>query len=256
MSRVSSTMSGKETKIKTPILVPVGLAILILLTASVASIYRLQRRNIADEVQRRLDGVWQLNHVQVVKDAQLLLGLLDFIAKDAELQTSWLTKDTDTLLKRGEDIFQDIKAKFPVTYFKFYNLNKTCFACVHNQRLCGEHIEQFTLDKSIRDKKAVYGIELSKCGALLVRVVYPWEIDGQIVGYIELAEDIETITWALRDSLTVDLVYTVKKDFLERKHWEQGMLKRGRGGDWEEYENFVISHSTIRSVPPVLDQYL
>ena len=258
MSRVSRIMSGKETKIKTPILVPVGLAILILLTASVASIYRLQRRNIADEVQSRLEGVWQLAHVQVEKDAQLLLGLLDFIAKDEQLQAAWFAQDTDALLGRGGEIFKDIQVKFPVTYFKFYKTDKICFACVHNQRVCGEHIEQFTLDKAIQDKKPAYGIELSKCGALLVRVVYPWEIDGEIVGYIELAEDMDTITWDLRETLGVNLIFTINKSYLNRKSWEEGSLKKGRNSNsnWEQYENFVVSHSTLRSMPPALDKYM
>lgn len=256
MSRVSPTMSGKETKIKTPILVPVGLAILILLTASIASIYWLQRRNIEDEVQTRLEGVWQLVHVQVEKDAQLLLGLLDFIAKDEQLQAAWLAEDTDSLLKQGTEIFSEIKAKFPATYFKFHKINKTCFVCIHNQQLCGEHIEQFTLDKAEKDRKPVYGLELSKCGALLVRVVYPWEINGEIVGYIELAEDIDKITWDLRDTLGVNLIFTINKLYLDRKAWERGLLKRERKDNWEQYENFVISHSTLRSMPPALDKYM
>jgi PAS domain S-box-containing protein len=257
LSRATSTMSDKETRIKTPILFPVALAILILLTASIASIYGLQRRNIRDEVQLRLEGVWQLERAQVEKDAQLLLSLLNFTAKDDELQAAWLAKDEESLLERGTVLFEDIKAKFPATYFKFIGLDKTCFVCIHNKKLsCGEHIQQFTLDKAIEDKKPAYGIELSKCGALLVRVIYPWEIDGEIVGYIELAEDIETMTWELRETLGVDLIYTINKVYLDRNLWEQGLLKRGRGGAWEKYENFVVSNRTIRTVPPVLDEYL
>jgi PAS domain S-box-containing protein len=249
-------MSGKEAKIKIPVLVPVGLAIVILLCASIACIYQLQRSNIEREVQSRLDRVWHLVDVHVEKDAQLLTGLLSFTAKDEELQAAWLQNDPELLLKRATAIFEDIQTKFPAAYFRFYKPNKTCYVCVHNKKICGEKVDQFTLNKAERDEKPTYGIELSKCGAILVQVVYPWHIDGELIGYIELGEDIETITWNLRDTLGVNLIFTLNKKYLNRQRWEQGLKKKGKKGDWEQYNNFILSHSTIKHVPPKLDEYL
>ena len=83
-------MERKKEKVKLPILVPLALAILVLLFASIISIYSLQKRNINDGVQRRISGVHKMFQARMEQDSQLLNGLLDYLKRDETLQNASL----------------------------------------------------------------------------------------------------------------------------------------------------------------------
>lgn len=102
-------------RIRLRILVPLALAMVALIGATVWGIYWLQRRHINEEVRSRVKGVEQLLQHELEEQAELLNRLIDFIKRDKNLQSTWLAKDRDALLGHSLPLFEDVRSKYGVT---------------------------------------------------------------------------------------------------------------------------------------------
>ncbi|HDN28014.1 MAG TPA: PAS domain-containing protein [Thioploca sp.] len=249
-------MKPNDKKITKRILIPLSLTLLLLLTISIASIYWLQRVHMNEEIRHNLVEVEQLFRMKLDEDAKVLEGQINLLQLDKNLQKAYLSKDRKTLLHHATPLYKAIHAKHQVTHFYFIDVDKICFLRVHNPPRYGDTIPRFTLADAMRQDAPIYGIELGKFGTFTLRLVYPWRINGKIVGYIELGKEIDHITVALNKILGVELFFTIKKSFIERTHWEEGLKMMGGTGDWTQFSHFVIIDKTMPAVPQTLKDSL
>lgn len=249
-------MKTYEKTITKRILMPLSLTLLILLTMSIASVYWLQRLHLDGEVKRHLEEVEQLFQMKLDEDAKVLESQINLLQLDTNLQTAYLAKDRETLLRKAMPFFKAINTKYQVTHFYFIEVDKTCFLRIHNPPRYGDTIPRFTLAGAMRKNAPVYGIELGKFGTFTLRLVYPWRINDKLVGYIELGKEIEHITVALKKIIGVELFFVIQKFFLNRHDWEEGLTMMGRSGDWEQFRHVVIIDKTMPIMPQAFNESL
>jgi len=249
-------MKKDKQNIKMFVLLPLGSALIILMAISVFFTYALHTRHIHNETQGHLSKVKKLFKMELDEDAQLLSGIIAFLQKDKDLQGAWLAQDRGVLLSDAIPLFKNIHSKHKVTHFYFHGLDRVCFLRVHNPSKHSDDINRFTLAGAVEDGKLHYGLELGPLGTFTLRVVRPWRINGKLVGYIELGEEIEHITSELTETLGVELCFILNKSYLDRAPWEEGMRMLGRESHWEQFPNFVVSSSTFGKIPPALNKCL
>ena len=242
-------MDSKTEKIKTYILVPVGLALLIILMASILSIYWLQQRNMVDDIHHEILEVQELYPRFLNSEAHLLESLIDSFKKNEKLQNAWIAKDRKLLLKGAEEIFSYMRSKYNVTHFYFIDPEKECFLRVHNPGRYGDTIDRFTLEKSRREGVYTHGVELGPFGTFTLRFVYPWKINNRLSGYIELGKEIDHLAPAIASILGVEMFFAIDKQFLDRKAWEEGLRMMKHSGDWDEFDDVIIAHRSIEKIP-------
>ena len=245
-----------KEKIKWRILIPLASALGILFAVSILTAHILHTRRINNQTKKQLSEVNKLFEMEQDEDTLLLKGFISLLQKDNDLRKAWLVKDRKALLKYSMPIFDNIRLQHKITHFYFHDLDSICFLRVHNPSRHGDYIDRFTVHTAARDVKTAYGIELGPLGTLTLRVVHPWQIDGRLVGYIELGEEIEHITSKLKETLGVELCLVIKKSYLTRAEWEEGMKMLGREAQWEQFPNFVISGSTFARLPAAFSKYL
>jgi|GEM_PF-891962 len=238
------------------ILIPLGLTLLILLTVSIVSIYWLQRLHLNEEVERHLKEVEQLFHMKQDEEAKVLESQINLLQLDKNIQTAYLAKDKEALLRHTMPFFNTIQAKYQVTHFYFIEVDKVCFLRVHNPSRYGDIIDRFTLADAKHQNVPVYGIELGRFGTFTLRVVYPWRVNGKLIGYIELGKEIEHITQALKKIFQIELFFTINKSFLKRANWEEGLKMMGRTGNWALLQDAVIIDKTLLAIPKILKKSL
>ncbi|MCK4804211.1 MAG: hypothetical protein KAT88_06620, partial [Spirochaetes bacterium] len=219
-----------EQRIRSRILVPLVLALMILLAGTVSVLYSLQRRHINKKVQSHIDRVDQMFREELDHDAELMSGLIHFLKEDKRLQNAWIEGDRDELLRAAEPLFKDIRSKYRVTHFYFHGLDRVCFLRVHNPARHGDYIARFTMDAAEENREIVHGIELGPFGTFTLRVVHPWRINGTLTGYIELGEEIEHIKPQLKKAVGGELFFTIHKAYLDRVKWKEGLRFTGRAG--------------------------
>ncbi len=250
--KIANKMSTKEPHIKKRILLPITFVIAASLIALVIGINRQHNNTIHKEHIVSVSETQRLFQLELDGDAELFNGLIDFITKDKTLQSTWLAKDRKALLDYVSPIFEDIRSKYRVTHFYFIDLDRVCFLRVHNPPRHGDYIKRHTMAGAVREGKPFYGIELGPFGTFTLRVVHPWHIDGKLVGYIELGEEIEHVTARLKNVLGAELIFVIEKTFLNRGKWEEGLKMLGKTCNWDQLADFVIIDSTIEKTPSAL----
>ncbi|MBI4774281.1 MAG: PAS domain S-box protein [Deltaproteobacteria bacterium] len=245
-------MKKGPEKIKSRILVPLAVVLLVLIGISIISIDRLSGMLIDEEMKDRLKAVQGLFEQELDHDARLLSGLIDGLARNENLRTAWRNKDRELLLHYATSLLEDMRSKYRVTHFYFIQADEVCFLRVHNPPWYGDTISRFTLNEARATNRPNYGIELGPLGTFTLRVVHPWSVDGGPEGFIELGEEIEHLTPALSKILGAELFFMVNKRFLDRGKWREGLTALQRDGQWDLLSDRVVVGRDSKDLRPEL----
>ena len=241
-------------KIKRPILVPLVFAIVLLVGTSVAGMCLLQRWHLHRNTDLHIAEVRKLFQLEVEEDAELLHGLIGMLEREPALRDAWGAEDRERLLRNATPLFEQVRDAHRVTHFYFHRLNGTCFLRVHQPQRHGDRIERFTMAEAIRRDEPVHGIELGPLGTFTLRVVHPWRVEGRLVGYIELGEEIGHVTDEVHTILGGEMVFLIDKSHVEREGWEAGMRMLGRIPDWDQLAGHVVIDATMTEIPQELNE--
>jgi len=106
---------------------------------------------------------------------------------------------------------------------------------VHSPQRYGDRIKRHTLDEAFATQDLVWGVELAASGQFVLRVTKAWLIDGQLVGYIELGENIEHLTRRVKRTTGADLVVAIDKRYLEFDAWSEMQKQLESRVDWNQF---------------------
>nr|MBC8464027.1 hypothetical protein [Deltaproteobacteria bacterium] len=231
------------------------MALAVLLSTSILITYELQRLHIDKNVQANVGSVRQVVLMHLEGITHTLNGLLDFIKEDKYLMAAWLEKDRLAMLRHAGPILTKTLSRQKVTHFYFIGSDKVCFLRVHKPESHGDIIRRYTLDRAQNESRPASGIELGPFGTLTFRVVHPWWVRGELVGFIELGVEIENLAPKLKKILGSDLVFTVNKSYLDRAKWEEGLMMMERSGNWDQFSDYVIFSQTLEEIPAKISQH-
>ena len=235
----------KKANVRLRITIPVIIILAISMSGTIFLFYQHQQNLIRENVRSRIDGLSLAFPGRLANDAELMDGLIDFIKADERLRAAWMAKDRDALLSDAAPILNDLGSKHRITHFYFHGRDRINFLRVHNPPRYGDLIKRHTMAGAAEKQGPAYGIELGPLGTFTLRVVHPWSIDGELAGYIELGEEIEHISPYLKKMLHIDLVFFIKKQFLDRNKWREGLKMMERKGDWDQFRDFIAIDRTL-----------
>ena len=224
-----------------------GLTVLFLALGIVAC--SVQWQHTAADLDNAFMWAHQQYDLELERDADALAGLIGVLGGNAQLQAAWLAQDRDKLLKSAQSTFEGLRRKHRVTHFYFHQPDRTCFLRVHNPPRHGDVITRFTMAEAVKSGGPSHELELGPLGTFTLRVVHPWYVDGEMVGYIELGEEIEHITQRIKSFQGIDTITVVSKRYLEREKWEAGLEMLGRSGDWSRFPDIAVIDSSLREIP-------
>jgi PAS domain S-box-containing protein len=243
-------MIHRPSGIKWRILLPLVMAVLVLLAASLTSIYRLHQRQLDESVATLVEQTRISFEMLVAKEVQMMEAQLDFLQENGRLQRLWESRDREALTQYAAPLFQQLRARYRITHFYLIEPDQVCFLRVHNPARHGDIIERATLARAADRGTTSWGLELGPLGIFALRVVRPWLIDGQTAGYLELGMEINHLTPLMSRTVKTDFFFIVDKSFLTREGWEEGLAVTGQTGDWDLFPGFVIADRSIAEVPP------
>lgn len=245
----------KNVQQKTRILIPVVLA-LAMLFAFIFIIHLGMEKETHDDVATHLKSVNKLFERQIKTETELMSAEIQIIAGNKLIQDAWLAKDREVLLKRVSPILKMLDSQHKITHFYFHDLNQRNFLRVHKPDMHGDIIDRMTLKQAAKTNQFFSGVELGPLGTSTLRVVFPWVIENQLSGYIEMGEDTDVIIKKIREILGFELYLTIYKNFLNRQEWEKGMQMLGRKNKWDQLKSSVIVSQTIEEVPSAFKDLL
>ncbi len=236
------------TKIRSKLFFSIGISIIFIIAGSLLTIH-LKTKNILNN--EAASAILEVNNhfkQALDKDAEIMTARLEEILNNQTLQKLWMEKNRAELLEKSQPIFNHLHSVNRITHFYFHRLDKVNFLRVHHPQRFGDLITRYTLNESARTKKLSYGIELGPLGTFTLRVVHPWIIEGKLVGYVELGEEIDHITPLLKNLSNTDLIFLIKKTFVNRASWKAGLKAMKKEANWDQFKDFVIIDSTLENI--------
>jgi PAS domain S-box-containing protein len=246
----------KMGTLKARVLTPLTVALFILFGAFIYNVFQTQQRQISDDVEQHTGSVLKLFQKRLDSETEKLSAVIDLLSRNEQIKSAWLARDRTTLLKLSSPILSELSEKLKITHFYFHDNDRVNFLRVYTPERFGDVINRYTLIQAQESGRPSSGVELGKLGTMTLRVVHPWRIDNQVIGFIEMGEEIDHLILKLKDILGVELYVSIYKEFLTRENWEIGMRLFGHDSNWNQLPSSVIVSRTLKEVPQVFGDFL
>ncbi len=231
-------------------------AMLVLMLVVSVSSFVAEHQELVVDVGQAMSQVQTTFQEALDQDAATLSALIDPIVADETIQRAFMTRDRQSLLDHTTSLFEKNRQDYRVTHFYFHDTERVNFLRVHSPGRNGDTIGRFTALGAERTGRQYHGIELGPLGTFTLRVVRPWRVDGELIGYIEMGEEIEHITPKLKQISDSDLVFVIDKAYIDRDKWQAGLDVFGKTGHWDQFADFVVIDNTLADLPANLAEYL
>ena len=226
-------------------LVPLTAILGMILLVSLGCFYWLQQEHIRDRVAAKMHSIPYLLSLFEEQDAILLAHFFSHFENDPALIQTFRNGSRQGALAGILPVYQRFNEKHNITHLYIHTLDKHCFLRAHKPEKYGDAISRWTLDEAARTGRIAYGIELGPLGRLTLRVVKPWRVGNETIGYLELGEEISHVLPKIKRARDVELVVLVQKDLLDPAQWEQEHRKE----QWSRFANHVEINSTLEQLP-------
>jgi diguanylate cyclase (GGDEF)-like protein/PAS domain S-box-containing protein len=211
-----------------------------------------------------LERSFEKDNIELNHDLDVLLGeqtsslqlTLKTIVNHTDTLKALRNKDRDALMMQWQVVFEKMKAENGLTHFYFFDKNRVCLLRIHNPSKRGDLINRFTALEAEWKRKSSSGLEIGPLGTLTLRVVQPVIVNNELIGYIELGKEIEDILQQLHFQSNIHLGAVLRKEFLNRKNWEEGMNILTREANWNLFKKEVLIYASNPKLVQLLTQKL
>ena len=254
-SKSSLAKPGRETRrLRLYFLLPLVVAILITEIVPIVGVYQFTHRGIGvGGIHLRMSAI-DLYNDTIEQHARALETVLDVLAQDDGLRDGLARKDRQALLEHAAPIFSRMKRTYDITHLYFTGPDRVNLLRLHQPERFGDVIDRVTTRLAESTGATAHGVEFGPLGTFTLRVVSPWfdERTRHLLGYVELGMETPEVVERIRKSLGAHGFVLLKKAFLDRAGWEDGMRVFGRTPDWDEFPHVVIGSQTLPQIPSEL----
>ena len=231
--------------VRRQVLVPLTLTFVILVASFLYASYQIRIHDYDMRLTSRHQRVQNVMLSLISNRTAMMSSVAEFIADQRRFQVAMENDDREMLVQHGTALHQRLYHQQQITHFYFHTPDGRNFLRVYQPDNLSASPPRFTMQAAIERGEPVAGLELGGNGTFTLRLVYPWYIDKQLLGYIELGQEIDPILRELKEVTAIDFVVTLNKAFLERDSWEIGMQMLGRAADWDLLADSVVIDKTL-----------
>ena len=177
------------------------------------------------------------------RDTKKLFSTLEVIVKDPVMRGIYLENNREKLYDYAQPLFQKLKDKYGITHFYFILPNGRVFLRIHKKDIYGDSVERVSFQKSRDTKGPAWEIELGKT-AFALRTVMPYYESGNLIGYVELGEEIDHFLHILKGETNSEFGIFADKMYLDRDDWNSTRRAAGLRDNWDDMEKHLILSST------------
>lgn len=229
--------------------VELKLAVAILVTCAAMGVAgahvagRIFERNLETATRATLRGAADAFAAQERSDVEKLAATLDALLANDRLREAFRARDRERLLEVAAPLFATMSERDRVTHWYFIEPDPTraVFLRVHRPELHGDRVERATLRQAVETRDLGAGKELGQT-AFALRVVRPWVHGGELLGYVELGEEIDHFLTAMKARTGDEYGLLVKKKFLDEQAWAR--VLGPRSNTWNDRPDVVVVDTT------------
>jgi multisubunit Na+/H+ antiporter MnhG subunit len=200
-------------------------------------------RNVEDAALSTLQAAADAFAAQERSDVEKLASTLDALLANDRLRMAFVARDRERLLAAAAPLFVTMSSRDRITHWYFIEPGPApaVFLRVHKPGLHGDVVERATLRIAAETRNLGAGKELGRT-AFALRAVRPWLHEGKLLGYMELAEEIDHFLGAMKARTGDEYGLLVKKKFLDEKAWAD--VLGPRSNTWNDRPDVVVVDTT------------
>jgi hypothetical protein len=227
--------------------VELKLAVAVLAVSLVASLAGARlagtifEEHLEDAALATLQGAADAFAAQERSEVEKLATTLHALLANDELREAFVARDRARLLAAAAPLFETMSRLDRITHWYFIEPERTVFLRVHKPELRGDRVGRVTLDQAVASGALGAGKELGKT-AFALRAVLPWVHEGKLLGYVELAEEIDHFLTAMKSRTGDEYGLLVKKEFLDERRW--AAVLGPRANTWNDRPDVVVVDTT------------
>lgn len=190
-----------------------------------------------------LEGAAEAFRAQQAAEQEKLASTLDGLMACPRLLAAFLRRDRDGLQQLAAPTLAVLRERDRITHWYFHEAGGEgrVFLRVHKPELFGDAVDRTTLRRAIETGELGAGLELGKT-AFALRVVRPWTADGRIIGYMELAVEVDHFLTAMRGRSGDDYGLLVQKRLIDEKAWAAVLGPRVKS--WNTRADLLVVDAT------------
>lgn len=200
-------------------------------------------RNVDRAALDALQGANAVFAAQERAEIEKLGAALDALLASDELRELFVARDRERLLAAAAPLLATMRERDRITHWYFHTPGPApqVFLRVHEPKVHGDVVDRVTLARAVETRELGAGKELGKT-AFALRAVRPWVHDGELLGYMELAEDIQGFLGAMKARTGDEYGLLVKKSFLDEAAW--ATVLGTRANTWNDRPDVVVVDTT------------
>lgn len=220
-----------------------GMVVLLVVSLWSLNFYRaLEREELEERIETQLSNNFKQ---EISSNINSLSGFLNFIGENQTLQKQWQERSLSQLQDLSYPIFNELRYKHNVTHFYYHERSGVNFLRVHSPNRFGDSIKRATLAQAIRTGDQAAGLEFGAFGEFVLRVVIPWKINGEIVGYLELGKEIDQIIDRLSTNNDYPLILAIHNNFIYENNLQQTDYFKKHATQLQQVSNVYVIDTTF-----------
>jgi signal transduction histidine kinase len=205
------------------------------------------------DIAERTAAVEKLFVQKLGKDTNLMIATVRALMTNRAVENAFRRGDRAALAAQLGELFTSLRDRHHITHMYFTGPDLINLYRFHSPDEFGDKIDRLTTIQAKEKQETVFGLELGSLGTLTLRLVMPWRQNGQVLGYLEIGEEIEHLLSETRESLSADMLVLIDKRMVSEQQWQQGQSLMKREGNWNRFSAHVALAQTVNPLPATLD---
>ena len=216
---------------------PLSLAVLFVGVSLLILLFYIQNDSIDRKEVRTVSGFSTKISNEIERDSRLFNSIIDILKEDPKLQNLFLAGDREKLYHEAYPVYLNLNKNMDVTHFYFIGKDGSAFLRMHDLNRHSDIIDRFTFKQAQSTGKPFSGIEFGIKKNFTLRIVQPWIVDGEIIGYIELGREIDKIITDFSKSLNTEIYIAIEKNVYKNS---PAFVKENLSRAYQTKEHYIV----------------
>lgn len=214
--------------------------------------YLLQRQSIQHNTTNYITNYEDYFKKTLIYEVNIIHDNLDFLREKQEIINSFLSKDKKSLYENLKPIFDKLNKEIDITHLYFIDKESKVFLRVHDYEKDNDLVDRYTLKKAKETNHITYGLEFGIKKNFTLRLVHPWYVNNELIGYIEMGKEIDKIINQLEHKMNLNMIFAIDKSIY--KDANKSILDKLDSSI--STNNYIISYSTIKNIHKELSEFI
>jgi len=240
-----------KTNLNIKLLPVVIIGVTILSVSFLGFSLRTQKANVEKTTLDAIHSTQKTFSNLIADDVKMLQLAITNFSTNQQYKDIFLEENRDKLYRYGQDLFSENK-KMGATHFYFIRKEGTVLTRLHNASKYDDKVTRATFQEAKRVKGWGTGIELGQT-AFALRVVHPYLNNNELIGYVELGEEIDHFLVTMKEQTGFEYGIVVEKEYIDEGKWASVRSTKGLKDNYNDLKNHVIIETTMNDTQEFLD---